>query len=53
MKKVSLLKKAFSMSGTVIRLLVGAGALALLVMGVSNRHRKRPEDSGSIKKSTQ
>ena len=46
MKKVSLLEKAASASGGAIRILIGAIAAALLVLGIKSKPWKGPKDAG-------
>ncbi len=46
MKKVSLLKKAISATGSCVRVLIGAGALALLILGIRNKPRKDTKNTG-------
>ncbi|HWR59284.1 MAG TPA: hypothetical protein VN328_10385 [Thermodesulfovibrionales bacterium] len=52
MKKSSLLNKAASVCGPVMRVLLGAGSLALLVIGMKKGPRKDPGDTGSGKTSS-
>lgn len=44
---MSILKKVASVSGPVMRVLMGAGAFALLVIGIKNKTGRKPLDSCS------
>jgi hypothetical protein len=46
---MGVLKKAVSATGPVMRVLLGAGALLMLVIGIKNRPVKRPGNTGSEK----
>ena len=44
---MSVLKKTFSAAGPVMRLLLGAGALLMVVTGIKNRPVKNSKDGDS------
>ncbi len=46
MKKVGILRKAVSVSGSAVRVLIGAGAIVLFVFGLMNKSRKKAENTG-------